>query len=207
MNPADAAAQRTVILFEGRSDRLAFEAMVRRRGVLGAMDAVELVDMGGITNLRTRVSALGGGGVGGGVRVLGLYDAAEEAYVIRILDELGLLAGECRHPSDIGFFGCERDLEAEVIRAAGVELVLETLAARGELERFRVFQGQPAQRGKPVDDQLHRFAGTAAGRKARFAADVIEALPLDRMPRPLTALLRAALPPGPPAVDPVPTDP
>jgi hypothetical protein len=187
MTTADAAGQRTIILFEGRSDRLAFEATARRCGV--ALDVVRLVDMGGIMNLRTRVSELDEV-----VRVLGLYDAAEEAYVIRILVELGLLAGAATHPADVGFFGCERDLEAEVIRAAGAELVVETLAARGELDRFRVFQGQPAQRGKPVDDQLHRFAGTAAGRKARFAADVIDALPLDRMPPPLTALLHAALP-------------
>ncbi|WP_334152641.1 ATP-dependent endonuclease [Microbacterium sp.] len=190
MTAGDAVEQRTVILFEGRSDRLAFEAVARRCWV--SPDVVQLVDMGGITNLRTRVSALRE--ADDAVRVLGLYDAAEEAYVIRILTDIGMLAGGATHPADVGFFGCERDLEAEVIRAAGAELVFETLAARGELERFRVFQGQPAQRGKPVDDQLHRFAGTAAGRKARFAADVIDVLPIDRMPPPLTALLRAALP-------------
>lgn len=192
MTTADAVEQRTVVLFEGRSDRLAFEAVARRREI--SLDAVQLVDMDGITNLRTRVSALRDADEG--VRVLGLYDAAEEAYVIRVLVDLGILTSEAMHPVEIGFFGCERDLEDEVIRAAGADLVLETLAARRELDRFRVFQGQPAQRGKPVDDQLHRFAGTAAGRKARFAADVIDALPLDRMPRPLVSLLDAALRPS-----------
>ena len=64
-----------------------------------------------------------------------------------------------------------------------------------ELARFRVFQEQPAQRGRPITDQLHRFAGTAAGRKTRFAADVVEAIPFGRLPRPLTDLLEAALHP------------
>ena len=189
MTWVDGARHGAVVLFEGRSDRLAFEALCRRRAI--ALDGTHLVDIGGITNLRARIAELRSAEKP--TRVVGLYDAAEEAYVIRVLTELGALDGAAARPLDIGFFGCERDLEDEVIRAAGVDLVLETLAARSELERFRVFQGQPAQRGKSVDDQLHRFAGTAAGRKARFAADVIDALPLDRMPRPLTLLLDAAL--------------
>lgn len=126
-----------------------------------------------------------------GVRVLGLYDGAEAAYVGRVLHDAGLLDGDDRDPAAVGFFGCERDLEEEVIRAAGVELVLDSLAARGELGRFRVFQGQPAQRPRSIEDQLHRFAGTAAGRKARFAADVIDLVPLERAPVPLVRLLDA----------------
>jgi hypothetical protein len=98
-----------------------------------------------------------------------------------------------RPPGAIGFFGCERDLEEEVIRAAGPELVLETLAVRGELGRFRMFQRQPAQRVRSIEEQLHRFAGTAAGRKSRFAADVIDVIPMERMPEPLTRLLDTAL--------------
>ena len=188
MTGEDARA-RAIVLFEGASDRLAFEAVVRRQHERA--DALELVDLGGITNLRKRLTALREAADPG--HVLGLYDAAEEKYVRRVLVDVGVLSDVHDHPSEVGFFGCVRDLEDEVIRAAGPDLVIETLAARGELERFRVFQGQPAQRERPVDDQLHRFAGTAAGRKARFAADVVDALPLDRMPHPLVALLDAAL--------------
>lgn len=189
MAEADAGMQESIVLFEGRSDRLAFEAVARRRGL--STEALRLVDLGGITNLRSRLVALREGG--DAAPVFALYDAAEEAYVIRVLVDAGVLADASIPPFNVGFFGCARDLEDEVIRAAGEELVLETLAARGELDRFRVFQGQPAQRGKPVDDQLHRFAGTAAGRKARFAADVIDALPPERIPGPLSALLDAAV--------------
>ncbi|MCS3843329.1 hypothetical protein [Microbacterium sp. AK031] len=96
-------------------------------------------------------------------------------------------------PEALGFFGCERDLEDEVIAAAGPDLVLDTLAERGELRRFRMFQTQPAQRTRTIEAQLRRFAGTAAGRKARIAADIIDALPVESMPRPLVALLEEVL--------------
>lgn len=183
---SDAGAGPTVVLFEGRSDRLAFDALVRRRGV--RLDGADLVELGGITNLRAGLTEFRQADA----RVLGLFDAAEGRYVVRVLRDVGVL-GDGEGPGAAGFFGCDRDLEEEVIRAAGAELVLETLAARGELERFRVFQRQPAQRVRSVEEQLHRFAGTAAGRKSRFAADVIEVVPLDRMPAPLDRLLEAAI--------------
>ncbi|MBN6191710.1 MULTISPECIES: ATP-dependent endonuclease [unclassified Microbacterium] len=179
----------TVVLFEGASDRLAFLAAAQRLGE--TLDDLDLVDLDGITNLRSRLAALRA--VEPAVRVLGLYDAAEGAYVTRVLRDDGAIDAT-GVPADAGFFGCERDLEDEVIRAAGVPLVEQALAARGELGRFRVFQGQPAQRGRVVEDQLHRFAGTAAGRKARFAADIVGLLPLDRMPPALSALLDAVRP-------------
>lgn len=182
------AVPRTVVLFEGRSDSLAFLALARRRDI--SSDDLHLVDLDGITNLRKRLTALRD--QAHPPRILGLYDAAEGDYVIAVLVDVGILvAGSA--PESIGFFGCDRDLEDEVITAAGPELVLDTLAARGELARFRMFQGQPAQRERTIDEQLHRFAGTAAGRKARFSADVIDSLPMERMPRPLDALLDAAL--------------
>lgn len=179
---------RTVVLFEGTSDRLAFEAAARRLGA--GLSGLDLVELDGITNLRARLRELLDGS--SDTRVLGLYDAAEGAYVRRVLTEVGV-SDEGADPEEAGFFGCERDLEDEAIAAAGPDLVIATLETRGELARFRVFQGQPAQRDRRVEDQLHRFAGTAAGRKARFAADIVEVVPLERMPRPLRALLDAAL--------------
>jgi hypothetical protein len=129
-------------------------------------------------------------------RVLGLFDAAEGRYVGSVLHDLGMMSSakglDLRDFSAIGFFGCDRDLEEEVIRAAGPQLVLDTLAARGELDRFRVFQRQPAQRVRSIEEQLHRFAGMAAGRKSRFAADVIELVSIEQMPAPLMQLLDAA---------------
>jgi len=175
-----------VILVEGESDRLALLAAARVRG---ADLRAEVVSLGGITNLRSWLERRDPA-----VPVLGLYDAAELRYVLGALITGGLLPAGETDPAAVaraGFFGCERDLEDEVIRAAGPDLVLETLAARGELTLFRVFQEQPAQRVRSVEAQLHRFAGTASGRKANFAADVVAALPADRIPAPLVALLDA----------------
>lgn len=187
--PATRAVPQTVVLFEGRSDSLAFRALARRRAVRLDRHGLVLIDLDGITNLRRALTGLRDADAS--ARLLGLYDAAESAYVIRVLADLGMLGDARADPVDIGFFGCERDLEDEVIRAAGVQLTLQTLEARGELARFRVFGDQPAQRERSIEEQLHRFAGTAAGRKARFAADVIEVLPPERAPRPLARLLEA----------------
>ncbi|WP_102193447.1 TOPRIM nucleotidyl transferase/hydrolase domain-containing protein [Microbacterium aurantiacum] len=188
--PKTDAPAHTTVLFEGVSDRLAFEAVARRLGVVLDPETVALVDLGGITNLRRRLVGLRSGPIP--TRVLGLYDGAERGYVVRVLADSGML-DTVLDPAAAGFFGCERDLEEEVIVAAGPDLVRNTLAARGELTRFEMFQGQPAQRARTVEAQLHRFAGTAAGRKARFAADIVDALPIERMPRPLVALLEAVL--------------
>ncbi|GAA2870031.1 ATP-dependent endonuclease [Microbacterium arabinogalactanolyticum] len=198
MPGADAgSAALIVVLVEGRSDRLAIEALARRRAEsqagTGPLDGVELRELDGITNLRKALTALRGASA----RVLGLYDAAEQRYVQRVLADLGMLddagrgargAADMDSLEPLGFFGCERDLEDEVIRAAGAELVLEALDAR-ERARFRRFQRQPAQRVRSIEEQLHRFAGTAAGRKSRFAADVIDAVPLERTPATLNRLL------------------
>lgn len=187
-----------VVLLEGESDRLALEQAAR---VLGRPLAGVAQDvLGGITNLRSRLMALAASGA---EPVLGLYDTAEERFVVGALAAAGRMDAPAAGTvfdalAAVGFHGCARDLEDEVIRAAGPELVLETLAARGELALFRVFQGQPAQRVRSVEAQLHRFAGTAGGRKAHFAADVIAALPADRIPAPLRALLDdLASPPRP----------
>ena len=87
----------------------------------------------------------------------------------------------------LDFFACALDLEDELIRAAGPDIVEGVLADHRDLLRFRTFQRQPAQRGRPIEAQLRRFAGTASGRKTWFAADVVEVLPLDRVPAPMAA--------------------
>lgn len=50
------AVPRTVVLFEGRSDSLAFIALARRRRI--GIESLDLVDLDGITNLRKYVTAL-----------------------------------------------------------------------------------------------------------------------------------------------------
>lgn len=193
MRDAGAVVDRVVVLVEGESDRRAVLALAARLGRDLHSEGVRVVDMGGVTNLRHHFAALGA--ETDPPRVLGLYDIGEFAIVRRMLDEAG--RGRPADVSDteaLGFFACSLDLEDELIRAAGVDLVESMLAEIGELARFRTFQGQPAQRGRALDAQLHRFAGTASGRKVRFGGALVERMPLERVPGQLVALLRAAAP-------------
>jgi len=134
--------------------------------------------MGGITNLRAYLHRHASD------RVAGLYDGSEERYVVRTLEALS-------HPAE-GFFRCDADLEDELIRALGVDAVIEVIDQQGELALLETFQQQPFQRDRSIQDQLHRFCGTKSGRKARLAAGIAEALPLDRVPAPLVGVLSFA---------------
>ncbi|WP_350348467.1 TOPRIM nucleotidyl transferase/hydrolase domain-containing protein [Agromyces sp. G08B096] len=183
-------ACRTVVLVEGASDRLALAAVAARLGADLPAAGVDVRSMDGITNLRQHLAVLQAGAAGE-LPVLGLYDANEVGYVAHTVG-VGA-SGAFAELEALGFYACVRDLEDEVIRAAGPDLVEQALHAAGDLSRFRVFQGQPAQRARPIEAQLHRFAGTASGRKARFAVDIIDLLPDDRMPRPLVALVETAM--------------
>jgi hypothetical protein len=182
------AQARAAILVEGWSDQAALEALARRRGVDLGAEAIAIVPMGGITNIGKFAAALGPPGLGLGLA--GLYDAAEEPHVVRSLRRLGLGgAGHRDDAAQAGFFVCDADLEDELIRALGTAAVERVLDDEGELESFRIFQGQPAQRGRAGDAQLRRFMGTRARRKIRYGALLVDALPLDRVPRALDAVL------------------
>jgi hypothetical protein len=182
----------TVVLVEGESDRRAVLALARRLGHDLASSGAAVVAMDGVTNLRHHLAELDGRPMP--PRLLGLYDIGEAATVGRMLASAG--RPDAASVVDLeaqGFFACSLDLEDELIRAAGPSTIEAVLAARGDLERFRTFQRQPAQRDRSIEAQLHRFAGTAAGRKTWFAADVVEALPLDHVPGAMARLLvRAA---------------
>jgi len=89
----------------------------------------------------------------------------------------------------LGFYVCVSDLEDELIRALGADTIERILEARGDLGSFRTFQRQPAQRGRSTEAHLRRFMGTHRGRKIEYAALLVGALDLDRIPRPLDRVL------------------
>jgi hypothetical protein len=89
----------------------------------------------------------------------------------------------------LGFFACDADLEDELIRALGASAVERMLDEQGELDSFRVFQSQPAQRGRSIEAHLRRFIGTRAGRKIRYGTLLVASLPLDRVPQSLDRVL------------------
>jgi hypothetical protein len=189
---AEHEASGTVVLVEGDSDRLAVEALSARLGHDLAGAHVSVVSMDGVTNLWRHLSALAS--VPARPRVVGLFDMPEMAYVQRAVQEQGLgRAGTRDELAALGFFACDPDLEGELIRALGIARMEALLAEHGELDRFRRFQHQPAQRMRPTDAQLRRFLGTHAGRKARFAPIMIDALDESRIPDALRALLATAV--------------
>jgi hypothetical protein len=90
---------------------------------------------------------------------------------------------------NLGFYACSEDLEDELIRALGPEVVEQVITKEGEIGAFRRFQAQPAQLGRPVAAHLRRFIGTRAGRKIRYGALLAEVLDLSKIPSPLSQLL------------------
>ena len=161
-----------VVLVEGPSDRIALETLAARRRRDLAAEGVAVVAIGGAQAIERTLRDLRD------VRVAGLYDVAEERDVMRGLERAGR-AGD-------GFFACDPDLEGELVRALGPERMLELVEARGQLGAFTTYRKQPAQRAKPLETQLH---GWLHNWKIRYAAPLVEALDLDRVPRPLEQVL------------------
>jgi hypothetical protein len=185
---ARAQDARAIVLVEGVSDQIAVETAARRRGRDLAAEGIVVLPAGGAHGIARYLPRFGPQGTG--VRLAGLCDAGEAHIVRRGLAAAGLgTPGSRAGLERLGFFICDEDLEDELIRAAGPALVTEVFAAHGDLGAFRTIQRQPAWRGKDQAAQLRRFLGAGAQRKLRYARLLTEAISIDRMPRPLAALL------------------
>ena len=186
----DATAS-AVILVEGWSDQAAIDTLARRRGWDLRTEGILTLPIGGVTNLGAFIQVLGASGLG--LRLAGLCDAADEDYARRTLERAGMGTHLTRTGLEaMGFFVCETDLEDELIRALGTTAVEAVLNAQGELNSFRKFQEQPAQRGRSLNAQLRRFMGTRAGRKVRYGSLLIDALDLAHVPRALELVIAHA---------------
>jgi len=164
-----------IVLVEGTSDRRAVETLARRRGRDLQAEGVAIVPMGGYGNLPRLLRQYRD------VRLAGLYDLGEERHFLRALgcDDRGEL-------ERVGFYACTRDLEDELTRAVGPVGMERVLEEQGELHAFRTYQRQPAHRAGTLEDQLHGFMWN---RKQRYAVLLVEALDLERVPRPLDRVL------------------
>ena len=187
---ARAAGARAVVLVEGVSDQIAVETLAGRRGQRLSAEGVTVIPVGGAHAITRYLMRFGPGGARAGLA--GLCDAGAEHIVRRGLAAAGV--GSPRSPADLermGFHVCVQDLEEELIRAAGAALAEELLGAQGDLGSFRTMQRQPAWRGKPREAQLRRFLGAGSYRKLRYARLLVDAIDLNRMPKPLDAVLAA----------------
>ena len=179
---------RAIVLVEGISDQIAIETLAMRRGRDLDGEGVLIVPIGGAHAIARHLSRLGPAGAD--LTLAGLCDAAEEDTFRRGITEAGLGAPRTRSDMErLGFHVCVEDLEDELIRAVGPTEVEAILDSHGDLHSFRTLQKQPAWKGRRVEEQLRRFLGSAARRKLRYARLLLESSDLDRVPRPLAAVL------------------
>ncbi|MGX1274304.1 TOPRIM nucleotidyl transferase/hydrolase domain-containing protein [Streptomyces phaeoluteigriseus] len=170
---------RTAVLLEGPSDLAAVETLAARRGRDLAAEGVCVVPMGGAMSVGRYAGLLGPPGLG--LRLAGLCDEREQPFYDRGLQRAGAPRED--------FFVCVSDLEDELIRALGPAKVEEVVKAEGDFRAWQTFLNQPAQHGRPRQQQLRRFLGTKKGRKIRYGHLLVEALDPEQTPAPLDDLL------------------
>ena len=158
-----------VILVEGITDRIAVEAVASKLGRDLATEGVAVVPIGGAQAIRRAFAEHDG------ERVVGLCDSAEEHWFRRVLGA--------------ATYVCVEDMEDELIRALGPTGVESVIVSQGELETFRHFQNQLAWRGRPVEQQLHRWLRSAHRRNKRYPPLLIDALEPQQIPAPLAGVL------------------
>lgn len=181
----------TLVLVEGVSDLIALESVARRLGLDLEASGVVVVPMGGAQAISRFFAEFGPHGARPR-RLLGLCDVREAGHVRRAVARS--VPGQATGPGEaLELFVCDDDLEDELIRACGTELVEEVLAASGDLDAFRTLQHQPAWRDRPLDRQLHRWLRAGARRHLRYSTLLVDAADVHRLPRPLTAALDAAV--------------
>jgi hypothetical protein len=174
-----------VILVEGVSDQRALEALARRRGRALESEGVSVVPIGGAHAIGHYLERFGPSGLD--LRLAGLCDAGEEHAFARGLERAGLGTDLGRPEMEaLGFYVCDSDLEQELVRAVGVDAVLQIIDDQGERGPFATFQKQPAKRVLGLEEQLWRFMWN---RKIRYAPLLVNALDLGSVPRPLDGVL------------------
>lgn len=180
---ADAASTEALILVEGVSDQVAVETVAARHGRRLGDEGVVVVPVGGFHAVAGFLREYGPGGRE--LDIAGVCDADAAPTILRAIgaadDDLATL----------GWGVCHRDLEEELIRAAGTEAMIEVIEAEGELRSLRTLQRQAAWRDQPTEAQLHRFLRSKARRGTRYAAFLVDVIDLDRMPSALTIPLDA----------------
>ena len=188
--PREGDAQEALILVEGESDAEAVRALAERRGIDLGRRQVHVLAAGGVTSFGRVLRSVPQ--QPDPVTIAGLYDQGAERHVIRALAGAGLEIDPVTPALDpLGFFVCVAVLEDELIRALGVDAVIDLLDRQGELRSFELLGKQPQHAGRPIDQQLRQFMGTRATRKVRYGRLLVEALDPARIPDPLHRVLDA----------------
>jgi hypothetical protein len=154
-----------VIAVEGVSDKVVLERISRLLGRDLVAEGITIEAIGGAQAIRGFVAELGSD-----VAVRGLCDEGEQHLFRRVLDDV---------------YVCVPDLEGELIRALGIERMLEII----DRDSFATMRHQPAQRGRPVELQLHRWLRSSSSRYHRYLPQLADAIEPDRVPAPLAGVL------------------
>ncbi|WP_422933111.1 hypothetical protein [Sinomonas sp. P47F7] len=179
------APRTALVLLEGVSDVAAVRVLASARGV--DPQRIDLVDMGGVTNVRHALTEA--------TRrrpeadVVGLCDAGEAHFVIKALRAVGYPVRDASDLPAYGFFVCQSDLEDELIRALGTARTMAVVEKLGLSAKLATLRQQPAWQGRPLAHQLHRFCGVASGRKELLAGELAAALAPGEEPGPLRMLV------------------
>jgi hypothetical protein len=183
------AKPKSIVLVEGESDVAAIQALARRLGRDLDAERVSIVAMGGYGNLGRFLQRYGPSGLD--IRLSGLYDAPEERHFSRGLARAGFGSDLTRADlEELGFYACDISLEDELSRALGPAAMEELFETQGELSAFRTYQKQPAHRKETIEAQVRGFLWN---RKLEYGVLIVDALDLDRIPRPLAGVLAHAI--------------
>ncbi len=187
-----ADASGTVVLVEGISDQAAIDTLAKRLGRDLEKEGITTVPIGGATKIWPFLKVLGPQVLN--VKLAGLYDIGEERHFRRALERAGFGAKLTRADMEsLGFYVCAADLEDELIRSLGAEMVLAVVVTHGDIGKFRIFQRQPEWCDRDLAAQLRRWLGTTARRKQTYAKLLVNALDMNRVPEPLERLLAYVL--------------
>jgi hypothetical protein len=184
---------RAVVLVEGVSDQIAVDSAAEVRGVDLQGCGVVVLPIGGAQAIARTLTELHRRR--GDLVVAGLCDVGEEPFFRRAVATLVGEPGHAVGRDDLehaGFFVCVDDLEDELIRAAGPDLVERVMIEQGDRSSFATLQVQAAWRDASFEAQARRFFGAGSRRKHRYARALVHALGPDRVPRPLVGVLDRA---------------
>src|SRR5258708_17678624 len=149
---------RTVVLVEGISDQAAIDTLAKRLGRELEKEGITTVPIGGATKIWHFLEVLGRRGLKG--KVAGLYDIGEGRYFRRAVERGGFGAELTRADMEsLGFYVCAVDLEDELIRSLGAEMVLAVVAAYGDLWKVPHF----SETARMVRPRSGGAASTLAG--------------------------------------------
>jgi hypothetical protein len=172
---------RAIIVVEGVSDQIAVDTAAQILGRDLPDDGVIVMPIGGAhaihrTLLQCRERSPD-------ISIAGLCDAAEQDEFRRAADHAV--------PDRFRFFVCVADLEDELMRAAGPDLLMRVVEEQGDRRSFATLSAQPQWRGRSFGARFRRFTGAGSGRKLRYAAALARALDAEHLPAPLVDVLAA----------------